>query len=168
MKLTQIYNTLNEANEAILAQGACKNAIFISQKHVNNLLKQLQKAGLISKALTKVKAYNQGYELDVRFETNYDHLTKMYQKESDQIYHVLNAVNSNIYLQPESFFESYLEDDGKATITGRAIPIVRNMSYDEKYPKYVVKSKSDIKKVQKLFSDTIKQQCDDVAKQLDA
>ena len=164
MKLTQLYNTLNEANEAILAQGACKNAIFMSQKHINKLLKQLEKLGLINGSKTQVKVYNQGYELDVRFKPNYEALAQVGDRVSQKVF----ALNTNIYIQPESFFESYLKDDGKATITSRSLPINGAMSYDEKYPKYVVKSKSDIKKVQKLFSDMIKQQCDDVAKQLDA
>lgn len=164
MKLTQIYTTINEANEAILAQGACKNAMFISQKHVNNLLKQLKSAGLIKNEWTKVKVYNQGYELVVSFNGDWEKMMELGEDKARSI----NSLMSGIYLQPGSFFDSYLRDDGKATIEGRAFEISRNLSYEVKYPKYVVKSKSDIKKVQKLFSDTIKQQCDDVAKQLDA
>lgn len=162
MKLTQIYNVITEANEAILAQGACKNAMFISQKHVNTLLKQLQSAGFIKPANSKVKVYNQGYELVVTFGSDWKVLMDLGENKARMV----NSLLSSIYLQPSSFFDSYLRDDGKATIEGRTFEISKAMSYDEKYPKYVVKSKADIKKVQKLYSDEIKQQCDYIVKQL--
>jgi len=161
MNNIRLTDLITEANEAILAQGACKNAIFMSQKHVNQLLKQLEKSGFISGFQTRVKVYNQGYELDVRLvleKPNYEALMKLGDQHSQMVY----ALNNNIYLRPESFFESNLIDDGKAAIEGRSFNINQAMSYDEKYPKFVVKSKGDIKKVQKLFSDLIKEQCDEV------
>jgi len=161
MNNIRLTDLITEANEAILAQGACKNAIFMSQKHVNQLLKQLEKAGLISGFKTGVKVYNQGYELDVRLvftKPNYRALSLLGDQHSQMVF----GFSTNIYLQPESFFESNLIDDGKALIEGRSFNINRASSYDEKYPRFVVKSKGDIKKVQKLFSDLIKEQCDEV------
>lgn len=45
---------INEANEEILAQGACKNAMFIAQKEVDKFLKVVEKRGMIQNPKTKV------------------------------------------------------------------------------------------------------------------
>jgi len=43
-----------------LAQGACKNAIFMAQKSVDGLLKKLKSADMVTSAKSKVEVYN-GY-----------------------------------------------------------------------------------------------------------
>ena len=162
MKHVKLFEQfINEANEEILAQGACKNAIFMAQKSVDALLKKMESAGLISKAKTKVEVYNRGYELISKYEYDWRKTAEL----GDDAASMIMTLQSSIWLQPGTFFERKFEE-GSAKIEGRAFKTSLSMSYEDHYPNYIVKSKADIKKVQKEFSDLIKGQCDEIAKTL--
>lgn len=153
---------INEANEEILAQGACKNAIFMAQKSVDGLLKKLESAGMVTSAKSKVELYNRGYEL--RIDVKYD-----WKRTSDFMYtesfrKLQVAIQSSIWIHPESFFESNLVDNGSTRIEAKVFKTSLDMSYEEQYPKYIVKSKADIKKVQKEYADLIKSQVEEMTK----
>ena len=151
---------INEANEEILAQGACKNAIFMAQKHVDGLLKKLSSANMVTSAKSKVEVYNRGYEL--RIDVKYD--WKKTSEFPENVQNMIMILQSSIWIQPESFFESNLVDNGSARIEARAFKTSLDMPYKEHYPIYVVKSKADIKKVQKEYADLIKSQVEEMTK----
>ena len=163
MKHVKLFEQfINEANEEILAQGACKNAIFMAQKSVDGLLKKLTSAGMVTSAKSKVEVYNRGYEL--RIDVKYDWKKTLELPEDAQ--NMIMTLQTSPWIQPESFFESKLVDDGSARIEAKAFKTSLDMPYEEQYPKYVVKSKADIKKVQKEYADLIASQVEEITKTL--
>lgn len=164
MKHVKLFEQfINEANELILAQGACKNAIFMAQKSVDGLLKKLLSSGLVTKAKSRVDVYNRGYELNIDIDYEWRSIGG---QEAVDVRDSLIALHSTIWIQPESFFESRLVEDGKAQIESKVFKMHRGMGYDEQYPKYIVKSKADIKKVSKEYANIIKAQVEELTKKL--
>jgi len=147
---------INEANEEILAQGACKNAMFIAQKEVDKFLKVVEKRGMIQNPKTKVSPYNSGYEMSISFKQDWRLVSELPKEEQEAGQHLF-GLTSSISMQPSTFFESSLEE-GTAKIEGVTLNVSRDMLHEEKYPKWNVKSKGDIKKVQKEYVEIIKRQ----------
>ena len=182
MKHVKLFEQfLNEANELILAQGACKNAIFMAQKSVDGLLKKLLSSGIVTKAKSKVDVYNRGYELNINIDYDWrslggpethshdnkaSFLNTERAKKAVDIQETIGILHSTIWIQPESFFESRLMEDGKSSIESKVFKMDRNMNYDEQYPRYIVKSKADIKKVSKEYANLIKAQVEEITKTL--
>ena len=165
MKHVKLFEQfINEANEEILAQGACKNAIFMAQKSVDSLLKKLKSADMVTSAKSKVEVYNRGYEL--RIDVKYD--WKKTSELPEDAQNMIMTLQSAIWIQPESFFESRFTDPQAviAHIEAKAFKTSLDMPYEEQYPRYVVKSKADIKKVQKEYADLIKSQVKEMTKTL--
>ena len=184
MKHVKLFEQfLNEANELILAQGGCKNAIFMAQKSVDGLLKKLLSSGLVTKAKSKVDVYNRGYELNIKIDYNWSSLggpetglgglyttaksrMEIQARKTVDIQAAIGILHSTIWIQPESFFESRLIEDGKSSIESKVFNMDRDMGYDEQYPRYIVKSKADIKKVSKEYANLIKAQVEEITKTL--
>ena len=176
MKHVKLFEQfLNEANELILAQGACKNAIFMAQKSVDGLLKKLLSSGLVTKAKSNVDVYNRGYELNINIDYDWRSLggpetglggTPEQARKAIDTQDLIGILHSTIWIQPESFFESRLVEDGKAKIESKVFKMDRNMDYNEQYPRYIVKSKADIRKVSKEYANLIKAQVEEITKTL--
>lgn len=132
-------NFINESNETIKAQGACKNAMFILQKDINNLLKRMSDVGVLANYSTKVEIYNSGYQLSIKTTMNRMQDDKSPVSEFSEYF---IAVNHYIFLQPGTFFEDYLEEGKGAYIEGKIIQLDKGAS--DVYPRYDIKSKADI------------------------
>ena len=176
MKHVKLFEQfLNEANELILAQGACKNAIFMAQKSVDGLLKKLLSSGLVTKAKSNVDVHNRGYELNIKIDYDWRSLggpetglggTPEQARKAAANMTLIGILHSTIWIQPESFFESRLIEDGKSSIESKVFKMDRDMGYDEQYPRYIVKSKAGIKKVSKEYANLIKAQVEEITKTL--
>jgi hypothetical protein len=145
---------LNEENETIKAQGACKNAMFILQKDINNLLKRMTDMGILSNYNTKVEIYNTGYQLKINTTLVHKYVKDM--TPAEDFASSFAWANSYIWLQPGSFFESYLEEGKGAYMEGKGLQLGKDTK--DTYPKYDIKSKSDIDKYAKEFVKTVQSQ----------
>ena len=140
-------NFINEDNEAIKAQGACKNAMFILQKDINNLLKRLSDMGTLASYSTKVEIYNTGYQLKIVTNLSKDLRDKKERTPAEDFAASFAWANSYIWLQPGSFFEDYLQEGKGAYLEGKGLEIDKKTSF----PRYDIKAKADIDKVVKDF-----------------
>lgn len=165
MKNLQSYDEfLNESNELIKAQGACKNAIFQIQKDVDKFYGNLLKEGYLRGYSSKVKPYNSGYELNINAIQDYKG-GKPTEKE-EFIYSFVSA-NTSLYLQPDTWFEENLLDKTEAKIKGNSLVTPTNQkNYKDKYPEYHITSKQDINGATKAFIKHIKNQIAEVEEYL--
>lgn len=155
---------LNESNEVIKAQGACKSAIFQVQKEVDKLFNSLLKDGLIQSYSSRVKPWNQGYEIRIDAHVDYKKVTKENADLMDLVYKLTG--NTSVSLQPSTWFETDLEEGKTARLEGTTLEYNGLAKYNDKYPRFDVKSKSDIDKAAKQFVDYIKDQIEDIQKEL--
>ena len=157
MKNLQSYDEfLNESNELIKAQGACKNVIFQIQKDVDKFFENLLKEGYLRSYSSKVKPYNAGYQLTIDVKQDYKG-GKPTEKE-EFIYSFISA-NDSLYLQPDSWFEENLLDKTGTKISGKGLLTPMNQkNYKDKFPEYPITSKRDIDGATKAFIKHIKNQ----------
>ena len=158
-------NFINESNETIKAQGACKNAMFILQKDINNLLKRMSDIGILANYSTKIEIYNSGYELKITTSVNRDYAKNDDKSPVSEFALSFINMNSYIFLQPGSFFGDYLEQNKGAYIEGKILQLDKNTS--GVYPRYDIKAKADIDKVAKDFIETVRKQVAEVYKKLE-
>jgi hypothetical protein len=156
---------VNEANELIKAQEVCKSAIFQSQKLIDSLFKKILAKDWIKKYQSKVQPYNTGYELKLTIDYDWKMIDQIPREIGDHL-HKLTS-NGYVYLQPASFFESYLEE-GIATIEGKVLELHAESKpkYEETYPKWKITQKSEIPNVGKEFVKLIEDQVKAVEKAL--
>ncbi len=167
VKLFEEFEVLNESNELIKAQEICKSAMFQSQKMLDKLFKELANKDMIEGFTTKVSPYNNGYELKLKLDFDWKKLDE-FPKEISEYLHRLTS-NTYINLQPNTFFESYLEEGkGMASIEGRILelPSEKKAKYEETYPKWSINQRADIPKVQKEFVEKITNQVKSIEKSL--
>lgn len=158
---------LNESNEVIKAQNACKVAIFQIQKMVDSIFNGLVKEDLVKSYSSKVKPWNNGYELRMDAKVDYLKIKDHENKELIEYVYLLSQ-NNSISIQPNTWFEENLEDGGgMAQLEGTALSINGSKSsYASKYPRYDIKDKKEIDKSAKLFVEHVKQQVADVAAEI--
>jgi len=154
-------NFINESNETIKAQGACKNAMFILQKDMNNLLKRMSDVGAMQNYSTKIEIYNTGYQLTMNTTINRDFFKT--ESKLSKFIETFLSTNRYIFLQPGSFFEEYLEKGSGAYIEGRFL----QMESSPEYPRYDITSKSDIDKFVKEYTKDVQAQILEVYKKLE-
>lgn len=162
MKNLQSYDQfLNEANEEIKAQDACKTGIFSAQREIDKLYKDLLAKGWLSSYKSKVKTWNQGYMIEIDAKQN---IKFFFNKEQEKLYNIVNELchGNDVYLQPGVFFESHFQK-GYAKIEAHLLEYKLDNNYfkgshgvEKTYIDYPVKTKADISNVSKLFLDDIK------------
>jgi hypothetical protein len=159
---------LNEANEVIKAQGACKAAIFQIQKDVDKFYKSLLDKDLIKSYVSRVKPYNAGYELTIDAKVDYSKAKDHDNKALIEFVFNLVSNNNSISIQPNTFFESDLADGlGAAQLEGTSLSIFDPKSnYSNKYPIYGIYNKKEIDKAAKFFVEHVKGQIADLEKEI--
>lgn len=70
--------------------------------------------------------------------------------------------NTSISLQPSTWFEEYFEEGTGAKLEGTAFDYDYMAKHNDKYPKFDIKSKSDIDKAAKEFVEFIKNQISEI------
>lgn len=165
--LLEYEDYLNESNEVIKAQNACKVTIFQIQKMIDSMFNGFVKEDLVKSYSSKVKPWNDGYELIMDAKVDYLKIKDHENKELIEYVYSL-AQNNSISIQPNTWFEKKLEDgDGMAQLEGTALSINGSKSsYAFKHPRYDVKDKKEIDKSAKLFVEHVKQQVADVASEI--
>jgi len=142
--------TLNEENELLKAQDACKAAMFKIKPLVEKFYKKAEDLGLIDSYTLKLEPYNNGYMLKYSTKPNYRAIDELGKNRGNSIYIILVS-SSSITLQPDTFFEDKLE---KAYGEGTSAFIVGNVfqiAKDYKSVNYKISSKNDIKIMTEKF-----------------
>ena len=160
MKHVKMFESfINEANELVKAQSDCKAAMFQLQKDVDKLFQDIVKAGYLKSFTTKITPWNDGYELSIRSKDNWK---EDYAKETpfilDWTYN-----NTNLYLQPATFFENALEK-GEATYLEAELLKFREDKSLVASKRYAINSKADIPKAAKEYIKDVRDQIEIVRK----
>ena len=149
---------LNEENEALKAQNMCQGAIFRVKDILDELLKDLFEANLISEIYKgKIQSLNSGYQLKYDGKFNYKFADNVYDTTNVEDFKNLCTIvgngSSNLYcsIQPDTFFEEYF-NEGTSKIKIQLPPIQRGETL---YKDYKVKDKSDIKKAGDEFVNNV-------------
>lgn len=168
MKNLQSYDQfLNEANEEIKAQGACRDAMFIAQKEIDKFFKGLLADGHLDKYSSKIKPYNLGYKMDIDAKVSKSKYLNSEKAGNFAFYDYLDKlvnINFNVFIQPRTFFEDYF-DRGTSSIDYYTL----DNCIKGKTPKsgdIVIKTKSDIPKIAKQYLDITKASIADIEEHL--
>lgn len=148
--LLSLDNFINESNELLKAQDACKGAMFQIQKPFEKFLDKCKKANIVESYKTKIKPWNSGYMMEYHIQ----YPEGIWRKENsgtpiELIYNYL-SIHTSIFVQPCAFFEDYIEEE-IAYIEGQALPELKGRSYNA--CKFMIKTKDDIKKSLKEYVD---------------
>jgi len=132
---------LNEENELLKAQDACKAAMFKIKPLIEKLYKKAEELGYIYSFHINIEPYNNGYMLKYDTKPNYRKIDELDKNRANSIYIILVSAFS-IHLQPDTFFEDKLaEKKGYARLEGNVFQVAK----DYKSVDYKINSKSDIK-----------------------
>lgn len=141
---------LNEENELLKAQDACKAAMFKIKPMLEKFYKKAEQLGLIDSYTLKLEPYNNGYMLKYDTRPNYRALGEYDKNRQNALYNIL-ASSSSVTLQPDTFFEDKL---AKAYGEGTSAFIVGNVfqvTKEYKSVNYKIMSKNDIKTMTEKF-----------------
>jgi hypothetical protein len=128
----------------------------------------MQKKGYLDSFKTKVEVWNRGYQIVQQFKN-----TNLWKQDGtipeDKVLIASRVIGSGqLFLQPSTFFEDYFEEGKNANLEGKVFTFKEEkQSYEETYPRFPIKTKSDIPKAGKEYVDIIKSQIADIRKMLD-
>jgi len=142
----QIKRVLKEENEIFKAQEACKSVIFRIKPLLEKALKLANEKGYLDSYKIRPEPFNNGYMLKYEVKINFRNSEVLYKKDR-KLFNILDS-NTSIYLQPNSFFQDYLETgSGNSQLEGNVF------STGGKYEavRYPIKNKLDIKPAIEMF-----------------
>ena len=133
MKLKRFkhFSAVNEGHGVLKAQDASKAALFQLERVTSEFFRKAQQKGLADSFKSDISPYNNGYELKIEFKTSEQSMMYRFNKAREQgieedevvvptIVRFFNNYWSSIRfdVQPETFFDNHLEDDGRAKLNG--------------------------------------------------
>lgn len=96
---------LKEENELLKAQSQCKAALFQVKKALDPIIQNAIQIGLLKSGSSRIRPYNDGFELIIDKDENWD----VYTKEMDsRVKNMARILGQRIYIQPGTFFEDHL------------------------------------------------------------
>jgi hypothetical protein len=141
---------LNEENELLKAQDACKAAMFKIKPSLDKFYKKAENLGYIDSYTVKIEPYNNGFMLKYSTKPNYRAMDGLDKTRAGSLY-IMLASSSSIVLQPDSFFEDKLGqaygENTYAFLNGNIFQVTK----DYKSVNYKISNKNDIKTMAEKF-----------------
>lgn len=157
-KFKTISEFVNESRDMLKAQEVCKSALFQLERRLESVYMPLIDRGILNvkspREIFDISPYNDGYEMKFNYDgrsTDHAYIDILWDrglpKETAKKFGKLEElVRINLFLHPDSFFDSYLEEGSGASFTGRVFKLGGYESFREK-----VETKNDIKEVPEKF-----------------
>lgn len=172
---------VNEGRETLKAQDASKASLFKLDRVVSEFLKQSQRKSLVKSFKGDISPYNNGYKLKFEFEPADGVTMYRFNKsrelgiETDEVPvpAVIRFYNNfwksiQFDIQPETFFEKHLLEDGKARMTGAYHEYDdRKKRFERVYLKEEVTDISQIPSVTRLYTERASKLFENLIKRLE-